>query len=42
MSYAMQPTVCHDVLVINHYFTKSAEEWTFKRQRGRGDSLDPY
>ncbi|MEJ0016326.1 MAG: glycosyltransferase family 2 protein [Acetobacteraceae bacterium] len=42
MSHAMQPAVCHDVMVINHYFTKSAEEWSFKRQRGRGDSLDPY
>jgi hypothetical protein len=42
MSHAMQPTVCRDVMVINHYFTKSAEEWAFKRQRGRGDSLDPY
>ena len=27
MSYAMQPAVCHDVMVIDHYFTKSAEEW---------------
>ena len=42
MSYAMQPTACHDVMVINHYFTKSVEEWEFKRRRGRGDSLDPY
>jgi hypothetical protein len=42
MSYAMQPTACHEVLVINHYFTKSVEEWEFKRRRGRGDSLDPY
>jgi hypothetical protein len=42
MSHAMQPAVCRDVMVINHYFTKSAEEWAFKRRRGRGDSLDPY
>jgi hypothetical protein len=42
MSYAMQPTVCHDMMVINHYFTKSVEEWSLKRRRGRGDSLDPY
>ncbi len=42
MSYAVQPAVCHDVMAINHYFTKSAEEWDFKRRRGRGDSLDPY
>jgi len=42
LSHAMQPVACHDVMVINHYFTKSAEEWVVKRQRGRGDSLDPY
>ena len=42
MSYAVQSTVCHDVMAINHYFTKSAEEWNVKRRRGRGDSLDPY
>jgi O-antigen biosynthesis protein len=42
MSYAMQPTACHDVMTINHYFTKSVEEWEFKQRRGRGDSLDPY
>ena len=23
LSYAMQPVACHDVMVINHYFTKS-------------------
>ena len=42
MSYAMQPVACHDVMVINHYFTKSVEEWAFKQRRGRGDSLEPY
>jgi len=42
MSHAVQPTTCHEVALINHYFTKSREEWNFKRQRGRGDSLDPY
>jgi Glycosyltransferase family 92 len=42
MSYAMQPVACHDVMVINHYFTKSVEEWEFKQRRGRGDSLEPY
>jgi glycosyl transferase family 2 len=36
------PTECHDVMVVNHYFTKSVEDWEFKSQRGRGDSLDPY
>lgn len=42
LAYAIQPTECHDVLVVNHYFTKSAEDWAFKRGRGRGDSLEPY
>jgi hypothetical protein len=26
MSYAMQPVACHDVMVINHYFTKSVQD----------------
>jgi Glycosyltransferase family 92 len=42
LSHAVQPVACHDVMVINHYFTKSVEEWAFKQGRGRGDSLDPY
>lgn len=42
LPYAIQPTECHDVIVINHYFTKSQEDWEFKRRRGRGDSLEPY
>ena len=42
LPYAIQPTECHDVMAINHYFTKSLEDWEFKRCRGRGDSLDPY
>jgi hypothetical protein len=42
LSYAIQPTECHDVMVINHYFTKSGDDWAFKRRRGRGDSLEPY
>jgi len=29
-------------MVIHHYFTKSREDWEFKRCRGRGDSLEPY
>jgi hypothetical protein len=29
-------------MTINHYFTKSVEEWGRKLRRGRGDSLDPY
>ena len=42
LPYAIQPTQCHDVMVINHYFTKSSEDWEFKRRRGRGDSREPY
>jgi hypothetical protein len=42
LPYPIQPTECHDVMVINHYFTKSLEDWEFKRRRGRGDSLEPY
>jgi hypothetical protein len=42
LPYAIQPTGCHDVVTVHHYFTKSREDWEFKRRRGRGDSLEPY
>jgi hypothetical protein len=42
LPYAIQPTECHEVMVVHHYFTKSVEDWAFKRRRGRGDSLEPY
>jgi hypothetical protein len=42
LPYAIQPTKCHEVMVVNHYFTKSRDDWEFKRRRGRGDSLEPY
>jgi hypothetical protein len=42
LPYAIQPTECHDVMVVNHYFTKSLDDWQSKRRRGRGDSLEPY
>ncbi|MEJ0016325.1 MAG: glycosyltransferase family 2 protein [Acetobacteraceae bacterium] len=42
LPYAIQPTECHDVMVVYHYFTKSRQDWEFKRRRGRGDSLEPY
>jgi hypothetical protein len=29
-------------VTVHHYFTKSREDWEFKRRRGRGDSLEPY
>ncbi len=38
LPYAIQPTECHEVMAIHHYFTKSADDWAFKRlRRGRGD-----
>jgi hypothetical protein len=42
LPYAIQPTACHEVMVVYHYFTKSEDDWVFKRRRGRGDSLEPY
>jgi hypothetical protein len=42
LPYAIQPTRCHEVMVVNHYFTKSRDDWELKRRRGRGDSLEPY
>jgi O-antigen biosynthesis protein len=42
LPFPIQPTECHDVMVINHYFTKSRQDWEFKRRRGRGDSLEAY
>lgn len=42
LPYAIQPAACHDVMAVHHYFTKSWEDWEFKRLRGRGDSLEPY
>lgn len=34
-------TPAHDVIRINHYFTKSAEEWWRKTRRGRPETNDP-
>jgi hypothetical protein len=42
LPYAIQPIQCRDVMVINHCFTNSLEDWAFRRCRGRGDSLEPY
>lgn len=34
---------CHvDEIQVNHYFTRSEEEWKKKLSRGRGDSGNPY
>ncbi len=41
LSYAEQPVACHDVMWLNHYFTKSREEWIAKLRRGKADAPDP-
>jgi hypothetical protein len=41
LSYAEQPVACHDQMLINHYFTKSREDWLFKLRRGKADAPDP-
>jgi O-antigen biosynthesis protein len=33
----IQQNVCHDVICINHYYTKSREDWDLKQRRGRPD-----
>ena len=42
LAFAIQPTECHEVMAIHHYFTKSRADWECKKRRGRGDSLEPY
>ena len=37
----IQPQTCHDHLVINHYYTKSQEEWQAKVSRGRAMTQNP-
>lgn len=34
---AVQSTVEHDIVSVNHYFSKSYEEWQLKRARGKAD-----
>jgi hypothetical protein len=38
---AIQDSVCHDVMCLNHYYTKSREDWEAKLRRGRVDVLGP-
>ena len=40
-SVAIQPTVCHDAIVVNHYFTRSVEDWRTKLARGKADHMGP-
>jgi hypothetical protein len=37
----IQDGACHDVMCINHYYTKSREDWEAKLRRGRVDVLGP-
>jgi O-antigen biosynthesis protein len=33
----IQQNVCHDVICVNHYYTKSRADWDLKQKRGRPD-----
>lgn len=39
-SHAIQASVCHATMILNHYFTRSREDWETKLQRGRADTPD--
>ena len=39
-SYAQQPDECHEVMALNHYFTKSRADWLAKLRRGKADAPD--
>jgi O-antigen biosynthesis protein len=41
LSYAEQPSACHDTMAIHHYFTKSRADWAFKLVRGKADASHP-
>jgi len=36
-AHARHDPPCHDAIVLNHYLTRSAEDWQVKMQRGRAD-----
>lgn len=38
---AIAETPCFEALVINHYFTRSRQDWRVKLSRGRADTKDP-
>ncbi len=46
LRHALQPSPCHDILVLHHYFTKSEADWQAKLQRGKADEAlvtdNPY
>src|SRR5258708_4797391 len=35
-----QPSACHEILVVNHYITKSKQDWLEKLRRGSPDRDD--
>jgi glycosyltransferase involved in cell wall biosynthesis len=37
VKHALHERACHEVMVLNHYFTKSLEEWEAKLRRGKAD-----
>lgn len=39
-SHAIQESVCHRAIVLNHYYTRSREDWDTKLRRGRADAPD--
>jgi hypothetical protein len=40
-SHARLDPACHAGLVVNHYLTKSAEDWRRKAARGKADEISP-
>ncbi|HEY1931065.1 MAG TPA: glycosyltransferase family 92 protein [Acetobacteraceae bacterium] len=38
---AITETPCFDAMVVNHYFTRSRQDWRMKLRRGRADTDDP-
>lgn len=38
---ALAEEPCFETIVINHYFTRSAQDWDIKLRRGRADTNDP-
>lgn len=38
--HAIQESVCHNVMILNHYYTRSRQDWEIKLLRGRADAPD--
>jgi hypothetical protein len=41
LAHAQQPAICHEAIVVNHYFTRSAADWRAKLARGKADEVAP-